>query len=39
MAMLEKYTHLSSMDMKNFVNNGMSVPRNTYIQNERLMTV
>jgi len=35
MAMLEKYTHLSSMDMKNFVNNGMSVPRNTYIQNER----
>jgi hypothetical protein len=35
MAMLEKYTHLSSMDMKNFVNNVMSVPRNTYIQNER----
>ena len=33
MAMLEKYTHLSSMDMKNFVNNGTSVPRNSYIQN------
>ena len=33
MAMLEKYTHLSSMDMRNFVNNSMTVPENTYIQN------
>ena len=33
MAMLEKYTHLSSMDMRNFVNNSMTVPKNTYIQN------
>ena len=34
MAMLERYTHLSSMDMKNYVNNGTYVPTNSYIQNE-----
>ena len=34
MAMLERYTHLSSMDMKNYVNNGTYVPKNSYIQNE-----
>ena len=34
MAMLEKYTHLSSMDMQNYVNNGTYVPSNSYIQNE-----
>ncbi len=29
MAMLERYTHLSSMDMQNVVNNGTKVPRNS----------